>query len=70
MAPIPPFGSPPFQLTAAKLAALGVVAATPVVMSKNFTIPAQSQVLFKVPITMGSYQIIGGAGSILAGVET
>jgi hypothetical protein len=42
--------------------------ATPTTMTMNFTIPANSQVLFRQPIIMGSFQIIAGADSALIGV--
>jgi hypothetical protein len=46
----------------------GGSAAVPVVMTANLTLPADTQTLFRVPITIGPFRIIGGSGSILVGV--
>lgn len=40
----------------------------PITMASNFTLPANTQILFRIPITIGSFSIIGGAGSVLVGV--
>lgn len=40
----------------------------PVVLTSDYTLPVDSQTLFRIPITLGSFRIIGGAGSNLVGV--
>lgn len=42
--------------------------ATPIVMSANLVVAAQTQMEFRIPITIGPYGIILGAGAALVGV--
>lgn len=42
--------------------------ATPVVMSADLTLATQTQMLFRIPITVGSFKVNGAAGSYLVGV--
>jgi hypothetical protein len=50
------------------LAVAGSAGSVPVVMTQNLALAADTQTLFHVPITIGSYQIVGAAGSVLVGV--
>lgn len=53
---------------ATTVTAAGGGATTPVVMSADLTIATQTQMLFRIPITVGSFRVIGTAGSYLVGV--
>lgn len=70
--PILPFGSAPTpRATASRYGTVTlsmIPAVVPVVMTSDLTLPANSQVLFRIPITIGSFRVVGGAGSYLVGV--
>lgn len=40
----------------------------PVVLKADLDLAADTQTLFGIPITLGSYQVVGAAGSYLVGV--
>jgi hypothetical protein len=41
---------------------------TPTLMTANLTIAQNTQMLFRYPITVGSFQIIAGSDAVLVGV--
>lgn len=49
-------------------ATVGGSSGTPTTMSADFTVAANTQVLFRQPIVLGSHSIVAGSGATLIGV--